>query len=225
MFDIQAKAARRGSAESRMWGLIAAAILAALAVASATLVFRDDGEAADHARPAESVEARAAWQAAVRRGIAQANGSTSLARWPFSSIPVHQDGAPHAVEQSITGLLGPARPLGLRFDAARSIVTARGQRIWVVPGRAVICMFRTPRLASSCDTATNASRRGLVLVTYKIGKDPKAPPRNFELLGLVPDGFHSATLKIGARRVQVRASTNTISYRAKAPISVLAIHR
>jgi len=200
--------------------LVIAVVLATGFVLIATVLHASDDRKDDLTQPS-ATRAMKIWRATSRRGLAQADGQRL--KWPFASTPTVPEGAPPAVIAAFTQLLGRASPLQLRFHDAHTTTFPKG-RVWVVPGRGVICMIRSPRLASSCDTGTNIDRRGLQLSTYRT-KPGHHRPVEYELLVLVPDWAKTATLRIGARAKRLPLDANRVWLRSRYPISLLSLQR
>ncbi|HEX2264686.1 MAG TPA: hypothetical protein VHH14_00210, partial [Solirubrobacterales bacterium] len=134
----------------------AVAAVVALGVLAVVLLAGGDGEdpqrSADSAKPAnarvaaQKAKVRKAWQGLVRKGLKQAGGREVLADWPFSAVRKPEGGMPPRLRAGVGEVLPGSEPLRLRFDEAGYATTPAGG-LWVVPGRAVVCIFRAQTLS------------------------------------------------------------------------------
>jgi hypothetical protein len=76
-----------------------------------------------------------------------------------------------------------------------------------------------PSMTSACGTLARAARSGIALQTYEVPANPSEPPEDFAIVGLVPDGWRTVTVKVGAHPARVSVSRNVYSLDAKEPIS------
>ena len=123
------------------------------------------------------------------------------------------------------GGAGAVEVLGLRFDEARYAEVPSGSGMWVVPGKAVMCLVRAEKIATSCDTRTRAAQMGMLLQVYKLGKPPRSKPTQFQAIGVAPDGARKVLVKAGPQSAMLSVVDNTYDYKAKTPIRIVRFIR
>lgn len=161
------------------------------------------------------------WRQLVKKGVRElaSKGGTG---WPFAASSAAQ--VPMVLQKSAEDVLLDPQPLELRFGDARYLRKSGQAGLWLVPGHAVLCMFREPDMAASCSTASQAHRQGLVLQTYKVGVH-RGQPKQFKILGVAPDGIGTVSVTVGTRQTEIPVANNVYSTEARTPISVLPLSK
>jgi hypothetical protein len=172
----------------------------------------------------ESMRAQLAWKQMVRSGLRRAKARNLSHSWPFISLHKPPNGMPPHLMQEARAMLRGAGSLQLRYGDAAYARTHAGVGLWVVPGRAVICMFRAVKMGSACVTAARAQREGVVLGVYQVGTASEQPP-HFTLLGVVPDGVRALKVEEGNTIRTVPVIDNSFETSARHPIRVAALER
>jgi hypothetical protein len=145
---------------------------------------------------------------------------------PFSGAKPVAGVIPEPLRRPTTETLGgdgAIGALGLRFANARRAETPSGTALWVLPGKAVMCLIRAPRIATSCQTSTEAATKGLVIQTYKLAKPTSRKPTSFSTIGIVPDDTPAVRLVVKRRTITIPVTNNTFDRTAKAPIRVAGL--
>jgi hypothetical protein len=166
------------------------------------------------------------WQTkTVRRGLEEIREPSNRNLPPLAITNRPPEPMPPAMREKVFETLGPGNHLGLDFDRARLIRTQIGIGIWVVEGRGVTCAFRDGVGSSICQTSVQARRHGLLLESYKVGKEPTASPTHFTAFGVSPSWGRFAVVKIGDHRRRVPIVDHAYALRAEQPIEVLRLVR
>lgn len=174
----------------------------------------------------EARQLRDSWEDLSKSGERKRGAVTGAVGWPFSSLEQIDGGMPQRLQKESGSFLASADMLKLRFNKARrAIVGMHRTQLWIVPGNAVICMFRTPRLAATCTTKVDAHQQGLVLGVYKVGRNPSQAPQRFSLFGLAPDDVRSVLVKAGSHERVLPVKKNVYFARARTPIELQAMYR
>lgn len=166
------------------------------------------------------------WQTkTVRRGLEELREPSSRNLPPLAITSRPPEPMPRAMQRKVSETLGPGNRLGLDFDRARLIRTRIGIGIWVVDGRGVTCAFRDGVGSSICQTSVQARRHGLLLESYKVGKDPTASRTHFTAFGVSPDWARFAVVEIEGHRRRVPIVNHAYALRAEQPIEVRRLVR
>lgn len=131
---------------------------------------------------------------------------------------------PARLRASVAEVLGEPQALHLEFDRARVVTTAPGNRLWVVPGRGVICTFKTGPVAAACATRGQAIQHGLVLGTYAIAEQTHQPT-SYLALGLVPNGVTSVEVRIGNALKRIVVEHNVFGIESDGPAQLMGMNR
>jgi hypothetical protein len=177
--------------------------------------------------PSTSAESTASsWQTkTVRRGLEERGDPVARDLSPLAITQSPPRSMPRAMREKVLETLGPGNHLGLDLARAWLTRTKIGVGIWVVEGRGVTCAFRDGVGSSICQTSVQARRHGLLLETYKVGKDPAAPPTHFTAFGIAPDRAHFAVVKIEGHRRRIPIVDHAYALRGHEPIEVLRLVR
>jgi hypothetical protein len=162
------------------------------------------------------------WKALADQGVRE---KPVFKTWPFAAFRGPSRAMPTNRREASAKTLGEPGPLGLDFAEARFGMSPVGVGLWLVPGRGVTCLFKGGIVAATCDTTSNAERKGLSLEVYKPGPPPERRPTHFLALGVVPDGVKQLRVTVGNRTSVIRVSRNTYSMRAEVPIKVAGLIR
>lgn len=174
----------------------------------------------DRAASGQPKSPQAVWTQLVRQGVRQADqGSGSYAVSAGRSRPF-----PPPLRRGLRETLGDPRPLRLRYEEARLFSTEVGVDVWLLRGHRVVCLVRDRTASAACTTEADAARSGLVLQLGILPR-PGAPPSEFLLLGVAPDGVAAARIEGRTGSRQVTVAGNVFAARAKAPLSVRQLIR
>jgi hypothetical protein len=201
--------------------LVALLMVAALGVYLDTRG-EDEAQSRTPARPTPQQQITAIWGKTVQRGEREAR-SGDVPEWPFSGARVVAGGMPEPLRRGTTETLGgraAIATLGLRFGDARRAETPSGIALWVVPANSVMCLIRAPRIATSCQTSTEAASKGLFIQTYKLAKPTSRKPTSFSTIGVVPDDTPAVRLIVKRQTITVPVTRNAFDHTAKSPIRV-----
>jgi hypothetical protein len=166
------------------------------------------------------------WQAqTASRGLEELNDPSNRGLPALAITKTMPESMPRGMRQKVHETIGPAQSLQLDFDQAQLVRTQSGIGIWVVEGRGVTCAFRDKVGSSTCQTTVQARKRGLLLETYKVNKDPKAPPTHFTAFGVAPNWARSAVVKIKGRQREISVVNHAYALRAMQPIEVQRLTR
>ena len=164
----------------------------------------------------------------VRRGIRETRkfGSPSTAR---AAELFNGDLNPMSfrLTQTAKATLGGGQQLSLNFAQSRYVETPSRHGLWLVPGRAVLCLFRAPPSVAACDTVTKVRLRGLVLITSSAGQDEARVPRRkreFFATGIFPSSTGEIEVLSDGYRRRVSVIDGVFALRAEDPIRVKALH-
>lgn len=175
-----------------------------------TAVLLAPGDGSDRrATPSQPSQLHQTAAALVRRGVREERRGGSVMAWPFSSLRRPAGGIPSTLRRELQPFLAGNASLKLRLDKAFYGSAADGEVLWIIPGRAVICILRASTLAFACATWASARAEGLLLQTYDSGDRPDGPPTHFTVMGAVPDGVRGVEVRIGKlpRVLPVRNNT------------------
>lgn len=130
----------------------------------------------------------------------------------------------------------PARqlPTGLRAQVAAALGSAAGEPqlhsarrihtqvgdVWLVPGTHRTCLAKGDEDGITCATNDIVGRAGLALATGTAPIRADGIPHNFLIVGLAPDSFHRARLKIGSSIKWVPVRNGVYTLRAARPIVI-----
>ena len=114
--------------------------------------------------------------------------------------------------------------LGLRLDLAQHLKTPVGD-LWVVDGdKGIVCLFGDRLSASSCGSASDAIRFGMVLETYK--RTPSSGRlHDFRALGIAPSWAGSVRIRVRGKNSKIPVVGNAFGYRAEHPIRIRGLAR
>lgn len=172
----------------------------------------------------EPARTRLAWTQVARSGLRRVKTEKLSQSWPFASLHKPPSGMPPRLKQEARAMLHAGGSLRLRYRDAAYARTHTGIGLWVVPGRAVICVFRAVKIVSACVTAARANREGIALGVYRVGK-PDKRPTHFTLLGVVPDGVRALKVEEGKTVRTIPVIDNSFETSARHPIRVAAVER
>jgi hypothetical protein len=200
--------------------LVAASALAAVVIAIATVELGLFSRSST-AKPSGASPAAGGWEEqTVRHGLEELRSQSNRGLPDLALTETPPEPMPPAMRRKVHETIGPSRILGLDFDHAQLVQTQIGIGIWIAEGRGVTCAFRDGVGSSICQTSVQARRRGLLLETYRAGKDPAAPPTHFVVLGIAPNWAHAARVKIGGRPSVHPIVNHAYAMRAHEPIEV-----
>jgi hypothetical protein len=210
------------SGRRRRAGVAVAAI--SLATCSVLLPSLNGGRGSESRGPQSThrVSMARSWAALSREGSEGRGLSTSVrVLQAIASAHVTGHGMPAALRSLAQKTLGAGSDaLMLDFARAREVSASRHLRLWLVPGRGVICMFRVTHFAAICAPDNVARARGLVLETYRLPAGKPWPPLSFTAIGVMPSSVVGAVAKTRGRTIVIPTRSNTFVRRSKSAINV-----
>lgn len=160
------------------------------------------------------------WSHLSRRGVRQERAHGFHAdQSPFLDIGTPKTMPPGMLKAAL-GVLGQSGPARLGFGRARYVTTPLGVGLWVVVGRGVTCMFQARTAAMSCNTTYSASRRGLFLGVYALGRHPSESPSRFLSLGITPTWAKTIHFRVGRQKRQLHIMNGVFAIRTDRPIQM-----
>ena len=180
----------------------------------------------DRSASTATKQASAALNAIVRRGLAEGEISAFRQWRAFSGVRSVAGGVPPRIRLAVAETLGGKAALGslgLEFSQARRTTTPSGIRLWMVPGRGVMCLVRAERLAIACSSKRKAIHRGVLLQIHRAS--PGAEESDFTTIGVVPDWAAGISLQAGEAPVTLPIQANAFDFSATRSIRVLRLTR
>lgn len=166
------------------------------------------------------------WTLLRKRAIAGAQRASGEDLAGFRTFGLLRDrprSLPWRMRQRTKSALGVARS-GLRFDDAH-FVRAKGYGLWLLKAGDIGCLVEAGHATLSCDTFSDADRRGFFLGVYRTPHRRSEAPHDFLALGIAPDWAKIVTLRAGRIRRAVKVSNGAYAMKSSAPITLIDLRR
>jgi hypothetical protein len=167
--------------------------------------------------PSGSTSASASWTK-IEEGTAI---NRAKLRQAFGSLDAAQN-YPAGLQTAMAAIVGPAQAKTLDYQEAVFSSTTH-PRLWVIPGPHLLCIAEVGR-GAACRAAKTALTKGVQLGLYIISSNPKQRPKQFLLVGLVPDGVHSVRLLAGERSYSSSVQGNIVQAKGRSPIQIIKVN-
>lgn len=161
----------------------------------------------------------------VRHGLDELTDPSNRGLAPLAITKTVPESMPAGMRRKVSETIGPSRVMRLDLDHAQLVRTRIGLGVWVVEGRGVTCLFRDGVGSSTCQTSVQARKHGLLLETYKVGKDHTAPPTHFTAFGVTPNWARTVMAKVGRHQRKIAVVSHAYALRAEQPIEVQRLMR